>query len=216
MANIPTDIPMRRGMLFVLSSPSGAGKTTLARKLLEQEDNLFMSVSATTRTPRPSEEEGKDYIFVDQEAFQKMIKDGALLEHAEVFGNLYGTPLAPVEEHLQQGRDVLFDIDWQGAQQLHDRMRDDVVSVFILPPSIKDLEERLKKRAQDSADTITYRMSRAREEMSHWAEYEFVVVNEDFDRAFRDVQAILHAERSRRKRYMGLNDFVRRLSEDSA
>ena len=216
MANIPTDIPMRRGMLFVLSSPSGAGKTTLARKLLEQEDNLFMSVSATTRTPRPSEEEGKDYIFVDQEAFQNMIKDGALLEHAEVFGNLYGTPLAPVEEHLQQGRDVLFDIDWQGAQQLHDRMRDDVVSVFILPPGIKEQEERLKKRAQDSSDTITYRMSRAREEMSHWAEYEFVVVNEDFDRAFRDVQAILHAERSRRKRYMGLNDFVRRLSEDSA
>ncbi len=209
-------MPMRRGMLFVLSSPSGAGKTTLARRLLKEEENLFMSVSATTRTPRPSEVDGEDYFFVDKDAFQGMISNGELLEHAEVFGNLYGTPLAPVEKHLQQGRDVLFDIDWQGAQQLHDRMRDDVVSVFILPPSIEDLEERLRNRAQDSEDIIAYRMSQAREEMSHWAEYEFVVVNKDVDRAFRDVQSILHAERSRRKRYNGLNDFVRRLSGDSA
>jgi guanylate kinase len=203
----------RRGLMFVLSSPSGAGKTTLSRRLLEIESGLEMSISVTTRAKRPSEVEGRDYHFVDAAGFDRMVKDSALLEHAEVFGHRYGTPRAPVEAALGQGRDVLFDIDWQGAQQLTDTARDDLVKVFILPPSVAALESRLKTRAQDSAEIVAGRMAKASDEMSHYAEYDYVIVNIDLDKALAQIRSILEAERLKRGRQIGLGDFVRKLRE---
>jgi guanylate kinase len=203
----------RRGLMFVLSSPSGAGKTTLSRLLLERMPGLKMSVSATTRPMRPSEVEGRDYLFVDGARFEEMVNRHELLEWAVVFENRYGTPQAPVEAALAAGQDVLFDIDWQGTQQLREKARADVVSVFILPPSAADLEKRLHSRAQDSQDTIRKRMSRASHEMSHWAEYDYIVINRDVDEAFAEVQSILKAERLKRERRVGLTTFVRSLQQ---
>ena len=201
----------RRGMMFVLSSPSGAGKTTLSRMLTEAMPGLRMSVSTTTRAKRPGEVEGRDYHFVDKTRFEEMVKRGELLEWATVFDNRYGTPKAPVEAALSAGQDVLFDIDWQGTQQLREKARADVVSVFILPPSAADLEKRLSSRAQDSAGVIRRRMSRASHEMSHWAEYDYIVINHDVEAAFVEVQSILKAERLKRERRIGLTTFVREL-----
>lgn len=203
----------RRGLMFVLSSPSGAGKTTLARELMSRTDGLQMSVSVTTRTMRPGEVEGKDYFFIDKKRFDAMVKSNELLEHAPVFDHFYGTPRAPVEAALSAGRDVLFDIDWQGTQQLREKARADVVSVFILPPSAADLEKRLHTRAQDSDAVIRGRMSRASHEMSHWAEYDYIVVNHAIDEAFAEVQSILKAERLKRERRVGLTAFVRDLQK---
>jgi guanylate kinase len=203
----------RRGLMFVLSSPSGAGKTTLARELMSKVPGLQMSVSVTTRPMRPGEVEGKDYFFIDKQRFDAMVKNHDLLEHAPVFDHFYGTPRAPVEAALSAGRDVLFDIDWQGTQQLREKARQDVVSVFILPPSAADLEKRLHTRAQDSDAVIRGRMSRASHEMSHWAEYDYIVINRSIDEAFAEVQAILKAERLRRDRRTGLTGFVRRLQK---
>jgi len=201
----------RRGLMFVLSSPSGAGKTTLSRLLIERMPGLKMSVSATTRPMRPGEVDGSDYLFVDKARFEEMVKRQELLEWATVFDNRYGTPRAPVEAALAAGRDVLFDIDWQGTQQLREKARADVVSVFILPPSATDLEKRLNSRAQDSQEVIRGRMSRASHEMSHWAEYDYIVINRDIDEAFAEVQSILKAERLKRERRVGLTAFVREL-----
>jgi guanylate kinase len=201
----------RRGLMFVLSSPSGAGKTTLSRLLIERMSGLRMSVSVTTRAKRPGEVDGSDYLFVDKARFEEMVKRNDLLEWATVFDNRYGTPRAPVEAALSAGQDVLFDIDWQGTQQLREKARADVVSVFILPPSAVDLERRLHSRAQDSADVIRGRMSRASHEMSHWAEYDYIVINRDIDAAFAEVQSILKAERLKRERRIGLTTFVREL-----
>ena len=201
----------RRGLMFVLSSPSGAGKTTLSRLLIEKMPGLRMSVSVTTRAKRPGEVDGRDYLFVDKARFEDMVKRHELLEWATVFDNRYGTPRAPVEAALSAGQDVLFDIDWQGTQQLREKARADVVSVFILPPSAADLEKRLQSRAQDSADVIRGRMSRASHEMSHWAEYDYIVINRDIDAAFAEVQSILKAERLKRERRTGLTTFVREL-----
>lgn len=201
----------RRGMMFVLSSPSGAGKTSIARRLLEQDSSIRLSVSVTTRPRRPGEAHGQDYAFVTQDVFSQMVAGGALLEHAKVFDHWYGTPREPVEMALSQGRDVLFDIDWQGTQQLERSAPQDLVRVFVLPPSMRDLELRLKTRAQDSADVQARRMSKAADEMSHWAEYDYVIVNRDLERAIRDATAILHAERLKRHRQPGLTDFVRAL-----
>ncbi len=201
----------RRGLMFVLSSPSGAGKTTLSRLLTERMPDLKMSVSATTRPMRPGEVEGRDYFFVDKARFEAMAGQGDLLEWATVFDNRYGTPRAPVEEALAAGQDVLFDIDWQGTQQLREKARADVVSVFILPPSAADLEKRLHTRAQDSDEVIRGRMSRASHELSHWAEYDYIVVNQDVDQAFAEIQSILRAERLKRERRTGLTGFVRNL-----
>jgi guanylate kinase len=201
----------RRGLMFVLSSPSGAGKTTLSRLLIERMPGLKMSVSATTRPKRPGEVDGSDYLFVDKVRFEEMVKRNELLEWATVFDNRYGTPRAPVEAALAAGRDVLFDIDWQGTQQLREKARADVVSVFILPPSATELEKRLNSRAQDSQEVIRSRMSRASHEMSHWAEYDYIVINRDIDEAFAEVQSILKAERLKRERRVGLTAFVRKL-----
>ena len=201
----------RRGLMLVLSSPSGAGKTTLSRMLLERYSTIELSISVTTRKPRPGEAEGKDYHFVDARSFDAMVACGDLLEWAEVFGSRYGTPRAPVERALAMGRDVLFDIDWQGTQQLREKGRDDLVSVFVLPPSVADLEARLRTRAQDADDVIRARMAKAANEMSHWAEYDYVVLNRDVWHAFEDVCAILAAERLRRERQTGLSAFVRSL-----
>jgi len=201
----------RRGLMFVLSSPSGGGKTTLSRMLIDRVPGLQMSVSATTRAMRPGEVGGRDYLFVDKPKFEEMAKRGELLEWATVFGNRYGTPRGPVEAALSAGRDVLFDIDWQGTQQLREKAGGDVVSVFILPPSAADLEKRLHTRAQDSADVIRGRMDRASHELSHWAEYDYIVVNHNVDEAFAEVQSILKAERLKRARRIGLTEFVRNL-----
>src|SRR3982075_337164 len=201
----------RRGLMFVLSSPSGAGKSTLSRMLIERMTGLKMSVSATTRPMRPGEVDGRDYFFVDKLKFEAMVKKRELLEWATVFDNRYGTPRAPVEAALSAGQDVLFDIDWQGTQQLREKARADVVSVFILPPSAADLEQRLHSRAQDSDEVIRGRMSRASHEMSHWAEYDYIVVNQNVDDAFAEVQSILKAERLKRARRVGLAEFVRTL-----
>jgi len=203
----------RRGLMFVLSSPSGAGKTTLSRMLIDRTPGLKMSVSATTRPKRPGEVDGRDYLFVDKARFEDMVKRGDLLEWATVFNNRYGTPRAPVEAALSKGEDVLFDIDWQGTQQLREKARADVVSVFILPPSAADLEKRLHSRAQDSKDVIRARMSRAGHEMSHWAEYDYIVINHEIDAAFAEVQSILKAERLKRERRTGLTTFVRKLQQ---
>jgi guanylate kinase len=201
----------RRGLMFVLSSPSGAGKTTLSRLLIQRIPGLKMSVSATTRAMRPGEVDGRDYHFIDQLKFEEMARRNELLEWATVFDNRYGTPRAPVEAALSTGQDVLFDIDWQGTQQLREKARADVVSVFILPPSAADLEMRLHSRAQDSDEVILGRMNRASHEMSHWAEYDYIVINRDIDEAFVEVQSILKAERLKRERLTGLTTFVRDL-----
>ncbi|MGD0332684.1 MAG: guanylate kinase [Xanthobacteraceae bacterium] len=201
----------RRGLMLVLSSPSGAGKTTLSRMLLKADRHVELSVSVTTRPQRRGEVDGRDYHFIDLHRFQAMVKSGKLLEWAEVFGHCYGTPRRPVEKALQAGRDVLFDIDWQGTQQLSEKARDDLVSVFILPPTAKELERRLKRRAQDSHDIIGTRMAKAADEMSHWPEYDYVIVNHDKDEAFAEVKAILAAERLKRERQIGLSSFVRAL-----
>jgi guanylate kinase len=201
----------RRGLLLVLSSPSGAGKTTLSRLLLKADRHIELSVSVTTRPQRPGEIDGRDYHFIDIVRFESMVKTGKLLEWAEVFGHRYGTPRMPVEKALRAGRDVLFDIDWQGTQQLREKARDDLVSVFILPPSVTELRRRLERRAQDTRAIIAGRMSKAAGEMSHWPEYDYVIVNRDKKNAFAEVRAILAAERLKRERQIGLSAFVRDL-----
>jgi guanylate kinase len=203
----------RRGLLLVMSSPSGAGKTTLSRRLLAADPMITMSVSVTTRPPRPGEVNGKDYHFITQEEFARLRDRGDLLEYAEVFGNFYGTPKRPVTEALQAGRDVLFDIDWQGTQQLGAAMEDDLVRIFILPPSAEELRERLIGRAQDSASTVAKRMAKAADEISHWPEYDYVIVNENIEKASAEIEAILTAERLRRRRRLGLTAFVRELTK---
>ena len=201
----------RRGLMLVLSSPSGAGKTTLSRMLLTTERGIDLSISVTTRPRRPGEVNGRHYHFIDRKQFEQLRRNGDLLEYAEVFGNFYGTPRKPVERTLKQGRDVLFDIDWQGTQQLRERAREDLVSVFLLPPSGGELARRLHTRAQDDKKTIRDRMARAGSEMSHWAEYDYVVINRDLDKAFSEVRSILAAERLKRERQTGLSAFVRGL-----
>src|ERR1700730_15560434 len=199
----------RRGLMLVLSSPSGAGKTTLSRMLLKADRNVELSVSVTTRPRRPGEIEGRDYRFIDLARFEAMVKRNGLLEWAEVFGYRYGTPRRPVEKALRAGRDVLFDIDWQGTQQLREKARDDLVSVFILPPTVTELQRRLERRAQDSRAIIAGRMAKAAGEMSHWPEYDYVIVNRDKKDAFAEVRAILAAERLQRERQIGLSALVR-------
>jgi guanylate kinase len=208
------DAIARRGLMLVLSSPSGAGKTTLSRKLLESDPGVELSISVTTRKQRPGEVDGRDYHFIDATRFDAMVEAGELLEWAQVFGHRYGTPRAPVEAALARGRDVLFDIDWQGTQQLQEKTGRDLVSIFVLPPAIPDLERRLRTRAQDSDEVIHARMAKAADEMSHWAEYDYVVINTDIDNAFAEVQSILAAERLKRERQTGLSEFVRRLQAD--
>jgi guanylate kinase len=203
----------RRGLMFVLSSPSGAGKTTLSRMLVAETPALQMSVSATTRPMRPGEVDGKDYFFVDQDRFAAMVESGELLEWATVFDNRYGTPRIPVEKSLAAGHDILFDIDWQGTQQLRSRSPNDVVSVFILPPSVQALEQRLHTRAQDSDETIRGRMRKAGDEMSHFDAYDYIVVNDNIGLAFEAVRSILRAEQLKRDRQVGLSGFVRNLQQ---
>ena len=207
-----TKIP-RRGLLLVMSSPSGAGKTTLSRKLLSSDANIAMSVSVTTRKPRTGEADGKDYYFITQQRFDEMVALGELLEWATVFGNSYGTPKKPVETALAKGQDVLFDIDWQGTQQLAQAMEDDLVRIFILPPSAEVLHDRLVGRNQDSSSVVAKRMAEAPREISHWPEYDYVVVNDDVENAQRQITAILTAERLRRRRQVGLTEFVRAMTK---
>jgi len=205
----------RRGLLIILSSPSGAGKSTLAQRLMKWDESLSFSVSATTRPPRPGERDGLDYHFVDHETFHQMIARGEMLEHAEVFGNFYGSPKGPVEAAINDGRDVLFDIDWQGGQQIAgSSLRDAVVSIFILPPSINELERRLNERGQDSAEVIRARMEKSRAEISHWAEYDYVLINDDLDETEAKLRAILTAERLKRIRRPDLVEHVRRLNAE--
>ncbi len=201
----------RRGLLFILSSPSGAGKTTIARRLLAEDGEIRMSVSCTTRPMRPGEVDGRDYHFVDQPTFDRMVEDGHFLEWAHVFNHSYGTPKAQVKAGLREGQDFLFDIDWQGTQQLYQKLETDVVRVFLLPPSIEELQRRLTGRGTDSADVIAARMERARAEISHWDGYDYVVVNDDIDACFAKVRQILAAERMKRARQTGLIPFVREL-----
>ena len=208
-----TETIHRRGLMLVLSSPSGAGKTSISRELLHRDRNLVMSVSATTRKKRPSEADGVDYHFVTPTKFNDMIAGQQLLEYAKVFSNYYGTPKEPVDKALAAGQDVLFDIDWQGTQQLAQSARDDLVSVFVLPPSTAELERRLRSRAQDSEKVVAERMSKAADEMSHWREYDYIIVNRDLSESVAQVLAILLAERARRDRQVGLADFVKRLRE---
>jgi guanylate kinase len=203
----------RRGLMLVLSSPSGAGKTTLSRQLLTNDSLIQLSVSCTTRDRRPSEKDGVDYKFIDTASFRGMVERGEFLEHARVFDHYYGTPRQPVEAALNAGRDVLFDIDWQGTQQIREKAREDLVSVFILPPSTRDLERRLISRAQDSPETVQRRMSKAAEEMSHWAEYDYVVINRDIATSLMELKSILTAERLKRERQYGLAAFVKALRE---
>ncbi|MGB5484315.1 guanylate kinase [Parasphingorhabdus sp.] len=201
----------RRGLLFVLSSPSGAGKSTLASMLLEADEEIAMSVSVTTRQKRPGEEHGKDYYFVDGDEFEEMVADHSFLEYATVFGNRYATPAAPVQQSLADGQDVLFDIDWQGTQQLYQRAGQDVVRVFILPPTLDELRKRLESRNTDAPDIIESRMQRATSEISHWDGYDYVLINDDLDACFAKVKQILATERMRRLRQTGLIGFVRDL-----
>jgi guanylate kinase len=204
---------VRKGLMIVLSSPSGAGKSTLTRRLIASDEAFTLSISATTRPPREGEVEGRDYFFVDHAAFERMIAEDALLEHAEVFGNRYGTPAAPVSAALESGRDVLFDVDWQGAQQLRtSSLAASLVTVFILPPSIAELERRLRARALDDEATIRRRMAKARDEISHWAEYDYVLVNDDLDACFGQVATVIAAERLRFPRQPGLGAHVERLN----
>ncbi len=202
----------RRGLLLVLSSPSGAGKSTLSKRLLEKDDNISMSISTTTRNPRPVEVNGKDYNFVSQAQFDTLVSQDGFLEHATVFDHSYGTPAAPVQAALNAGKDVLFDIDWQGTQQLNQRVGADLVRVFILPPSKIELEKRLKTRAQDSDQVVAKRMSKANSEISHWAEYDYVIINQDLAQAEAELFTILKAERLKRARQSGLADFVGELT----
>ena len=201
----------RRGLMLVLSSPSGAGKTTISRRLLELDDNLTLSVSMTTRPIRPGEIDGVDYRFVNEAVFKGMVAQGEFLEHARVFEHFYGTPRGPVEAALAAGRDMLFDIDWQGAQQLAEAARDDFVSVFILPPSTAELERRLHSRAQDSDAVVARRMAEAAGEMSHWDSYRYIIINDDLEESLRGVRAVLAAERLSRRRQIGVGEFVKRL-----
>jgi guanylate kinase len=201
----------RRGFLLVLSSPSGAGKTTITRRLLERDPALTLSVSVTTRPRRPSEVDGRDYQFIDQARFDRMVAQGELLEHASVFGHCYGTPRAPIDAAIAEGRDIVTDIDWQGTQQVKASLRDDLVTIFVLPPSLEALEARLKTRAQDSAEIVAARMEKSAEEMSHWPEYGYVIVNDDLEASVAQAQAIVTAERLSRDRQTGLADFVTRL-----
>ncbi|HPF78195.1 MAG TPA: guanylate kinase [Alphaproteobacteria bacterium] len=206
----------RRGLMYVLSSPSGAGKTTITRALLKQNDNLIVSVSATTRPRRAGEVQGQDYIFADIPEFNNMVDNGDMLEHAKVFGHYYGTPREPVEQALERGQDVIFDIDWQGTQQLREMARDDLVTVFILPPSARELENRLRTRSKDTLETETQirdRMSKANDEMTHYSEYDYVLINKNIDDTIAQAQMILDAERLKRRRLVGLSDFVRGLTE---
>jgi len=205
----PSKTMSRRGLMLVLSSPSGAGKTTISRRLLDRDRAITMSVSVTTRPMRPGEVPSVDYHFISLELFDRMVEAGELLEYARVFGNCYGTPRGAVEDALASGRDVLFDIDWQGTQQLAQNARDDLVSVFVLPPSGEELERRLHTRAQDSAEVIANRMAKASDEISHWAEYDYVIVNHDVDESVSSVEAILRAERLRRRRQVWLPQFVK-------
>lgn len=204
----------RRGLLIILSSPSGAGKSTMTKCLREWDPSIRFSVSATTRAPRPGEEDGREYYFRSREAFEQMVATGEMLEHAEVFGNFYGSPKGPVVANMESGVDTLFDIDWQGGQQIKQAMGEDVVSIFILPPSMAELERRLRSRGQDSDEVIAGRMSKSLAEISHWAEYDYVLVNDDPDAFEEKLRAILTAERQRRTRQPWLNDFVRGLSKE--
>jgi len=199
----------RRGLILVLSSPSGAGKSTISRALLEKHPDLTMSVSATTRPMRPGEVEGKDYYFIDNAKFEDMVADGDFLEHAQVFDNYYGTPRPPVVKALEQGKDVLFDVDWQGTQQLRQNARDDLVSIFILPPSVEELERRLYTRGQDPEDVVKKRMAKATSEMSHWAEYDYIIINEAIEHSVRETEAILSAERLKLMRRVGMSEWLR-------
>ena len=215
MAEAPrsmTDALQRRGLMFILSSPSGAGKTTIARMLLDEDPGISLSVSVTTRPMRPGEVEGEDYFFVDRAGFETMVEAGHFFEWAEVFGHCYGTPKAHIRDELKRGADFLFDIDWQGTQQLYQRAQGDVVRVFLLPPSIEALEQRLRARGTDSDEDIRGRMDRARSEISHWDAYDYVVINDDIEACFGKVRMILEAERMRRLRQTGLIDFVRELT----
>ena len=204
----------RRGILIILSSPSGAGKSTLAGRLMKWDESLSFSVSATTRAPREGEQDGREYFFRSHNEFRKMVADDEMLEHAEVFDNLYGSPKGPVEAAISDGRDVIFDIDWQGGQQVRNSgLAEDVVSIFILPPSIVELEKRLRSRAQDSDEVIAARMQKSRDEISHWAEYDYCLINHDIDAAEQELRAILTAERLKRSRQPGLMTLVRELNE---
>ena len=212
MVNTVIQAPLaRRGLLFILSSPSGAGKSTIARMLLEQDGHIALSVSVTTRPPRPGEIDGKDYHFIDETEFHRLVEDNALLEWARVFGHYYGTPKAEVKQGLRDGQDFLFDIDWQGTQQLYQRAEQDVVRVFILPPSLEELHRRLRSRNTDSEEVIAGRMARAQDEISHWDGYDFVVINDNVENCFEKVRQILNSERMRRARQTGLIDYVRDL-----
>jgi len=201
----------RRGIMVVLSSPSGAGKTTLTKKVLNSSKNILMSVSATTRQPRPGEVDGKDYIFLSKSKFSEMIDNDEFLEYAKVFDNFYGTPRAPVEDALAKGFDIVFDIDWQGAQQLTQAAANDLVKIFILPPNMRELENRLRSRAQDSDDVIARRMSKSENEISHWAEYDYIIINEDITDAIEELTTIVNAERMKRPRQPWLGSFVKKL-----
>lgn len=205
----------RKGLLLILSSPSGAGKSTLTRMLMGWDATMRFSVSATTRAPRPGEQDGREYYFRSRREFEAMVSDNQMLEHAEVFGNLYGTPRGPVEQAMREGRDTVFDIDWQGGQQIRNSaLGRDVVSIFVLPPSIAELDRRLNDRAQDSAEVIAGRMAKSRDEISHWAEYDYVLINDDLNATFAQLQTILQTERMRRDRQPGLADFVRQLNRE--
>jgi guanylate kinase len=208
-------VAARHGLLIILSSPSGAGKTTLAHRLMAWDADISFSVSATTRPPRPGEVDGREYHFRSRAEFDAMVAAGEMLEHAEVFGNLYGSPRGPVVEAMRAGRDTLFDIDWQGGQQIRNSsLGKEAVSIFVLPPSIAELEHRLRDRGQDSAEVIAGRMARARDEISHWAEYDYVLINRDLDAAEAELRAIVTAERLRRDRRPGLSEFVRGLNRE--
>ena len=201
----------RRGLLLVLSSPSGAGKTTITRRLVSEDPALTLSISVTTRPMRPGEIDGRDYRFIDQRGFDQMVEQEELLEHARVFGNCYGTPRQPIDAALAAGRDVVGDLDWQGTQQLAGKVRPDLVAVFVLPPNAAALEERLRARAQDSASVVAARMAKSAEEMSHWPEYDYVIVNNTVEDSVAQARAIVTAERLRRERQIGLADFVESL-----
>jgi len=208
-------IMARKGLLLILSSPSGAGKSTLAKRLMEWDPSLRFSVSATTRAPRAGEEHGRDYYFKSRDEFEALVASGDMLEHAEVFGNFYGSPKGPVDQAMAEGRDTLFDIDWQGGQQIRSSaLGRDVVSIFVLPPSIAELDRRLRGRGQDSEEVIAGRMAKSRDEISHWAEYDYVLVNDDLDQTFEALLTILKAERIRRDRQPQLADFVRGLNKE--
>jgi guanylate kinase len=204
----------RRGLLLILSSPSGAGKSTLSRMLMAWDPTMRFSISATTRPPRPGEVDGREYYFRTRQDFESMVKSGDMLEHAEVFGNLYGSPRRPVLAAMEAGTDTVFDIDWQGGQQIKQAMRGDVVSIFILPPSIAELDRRLRSRAQDSDVVIAGRMAKSRDEISHWAEYDYVLINDDLDQTFDRLKTILTAERLKRDRQPQLSAFVRGLNRE--